>query len=69
MRTSEIPLEIPRVPPSTHTLSRFRRFFLLARNPLLVVPEAAYQEPILRTERRPWVAYVCAPDLVNEVLL
>ncbi len=66
---SEIPLEIPRVPPRTRTPSPFRRFFLLARNPLLVVPEAAYQEPIVRTERKPWVAYVCGPDLVNEVLL
>lgn len=72
MSVSEISQDrftVPRVPPSEGTVGRFRRFVLLARNPLLAVPEAAYREPLVVDDRKSGVAYVCGPDLVNDVLL
>ncbi len=62
-------LQMPRVPPLDAPAGRIRRFLLLARNPLLATPEAAYETPIVPPKRSPSVAYVCAPELVAAVLL
>jgi cytochrome P450 len=58
----------PTVTPPPAPLS-LRRFVIRSvRNPLLALPQAAYEQPVVGLTRRP-VCWITGPDLVEEVLI
>lgn len=61
----------PAIKPAERPLSLPRLLYHLVRNPLSVMPQSAYEEPItvLRKQASGVVAWVCDPALTEEVLL
>jgi cytochrome P450 len=64
------PLYPPTITPPPKPLPMRKFIFTAVRNPLLALPQAAYEEPIVSLGRRGWhVFWVTGPELVEDVLI
>jgi cytochrome P450 len=60
----------PTVTPPAEPLPLRQFIFRVVRNPLLVLPQAAYEKPFVALEPgRPPICWITAPDLVEDVLI
>ncbi|HLL26396.1 MAG TPA: cytochrome P450 [Xanthobacteraceae bacterium] len=65
-----VPLYAPRVPPLDRPMGRLPFFAKLLRNPLRVLPAAAYEEPLVVMSRAGReVCWIAEPSLIKTVLL
>lgn len=63
------PLVPPTIVPPQRPLGRIATISRFVRNPLLVVPAAAYHEDFVHGSKSPPTVWISAPDLVKAVLL